>query len=231
MSGNVSSQYLHSPSGSVVSDSCQMPNSETSQRRMARVDRYVVLDVCLERIPGDILHRLSLASKATKAKVKPVVQQRLPQLLRAAGAATAAAAAIDRLRNTDWPEPFPEELAARRVMLWLLQTAGRRVLNQPAAAEALLSIPNAYRHRIATAAVSCGFKPSHELILGAAKQQVPGAEQWVTCMRAPRELTSAMWNAVCLNSSPLVSSTVTVLCLGGVTLHCAGIVGSAAPAK
>jgi hypothetical protein len=154
---------------------------------MARVDRYVVLDVCLDQMPGDILHRLSLASKATKAKVKTVVQQRLPQLLQFAGAASAAAAAIDRIRNTEWPEPFPEEAAARRVMLWLLSTAGRRVhvLNWPAAAGALMSMPYAYRWGAATAAVSCGFKPSYELILGAAKQQVPGVEEWARCMRIP----------------------------------------------
>jgi hypothetical protein len=185
-----------------------MPNSETSQRRLARVDRYVVLDVCLDRLPGDILHRLSLASKATQAKVKAAVQQRLPQLLQSAGAASAAAAAIDRLRNTDWPETFPEEVEARRVMLWLLSTAGRRVLNRPAAADALMSIPYAYKHGIATAAVGFGFKPSYELILAAAKQQVAGVEQWARCMPAPRHLVPVLWNTVCLNRERLVSSSV-----------------------
>jgi hypothetical protein len=77
---------------------------------------------------------LSLASKGLRAQVKAVVRQRLPELLPGAVAPCVA-------RNTACVEQDPnyfnydhEPHYEKRVVDWLLHTAGRRVLNQPAAA-------------------------------------------------------------------------------------------------
>jgi hypothetical protein len=199
-----------------------MPYSETSSSRKVVSTRYVALEVCLDSFDCGTLRKLAFTSRATRAKVKDVVQQRLPQLLHDAAAAVVAAAAL--LQNTDWPEARK----ARRILAWLLTTAGRRALNQPAAAEALMHFANAHRHLIAATAVKCGFRPTFQQILEAAKSSVPGAEQWARCILATRR--PPLWSFVCENSRVLMVSAAAAAdrsnymayneqCLGHTPLH------------
>jgi hypothetical protein len=187
-------------------------------RRTANSSTYLVLEVCSNSFDCETLRQLSLTSKATRAKVKNIVQQHLPQLLHDAAEGVVAAAAGYRLQNTDWPDPSPDTRAARGVMAWLLRTAGRRALNQPAAAEALMQLQDAYHHRIAEAAVGIGFNPTFQQILAAAKNRVQGVEQWVKCMPAPKNLP--LWNIVCRNSRLLTVSAVPTAVSAAQMMHC-----------
>lgn len=167
---------------------------------MAGVNRDLVLELCFNHLTSDSLRNVSFTSRANRARVKEVVQQRLPELLRDAAAAFVTAAGGARYYGAEWPETP----AARRAMAWLFNTAGRRALNETAAVEALLSAPDAIYHRIPAAALKYGFRIRFQDILAAAKRKVKGVEQWVSFMPKPEK--RPLWRVVCLTSRELMVS-------------------------
>jgi hypothetical protein len=172
-----------------------MKTSGTSRRRAANVEEHTVLSVCLNRFPADALHTLSLASKGSKAQVKAVVRQRLPELLPGAVAHCVARNKACVEEEPDYFNYDHEPHYEKRVVDWLLKTAGRRVLNQPAAAQALLFMPRPSSAGVAPTAQRLGFRTSCIQVLAAAEQQVPHCERWGRCV--PRSKQSELWTAVC----------------------------------
>jgi hypothetical protein len=180
--------------------------SGTAKGRAVNAGEHTVLSVCLNKFPADALKTLGLASKGLRAQVKAVVRQRLPQLLPGAVAACVARNLACLEQNARYFDFDEERHYEKRVVDWLLRTAGRRVLSQPAAAQALLFMPRPSSAGVAPAAQRLGFKTSCSQLLAAAEQQVPHCERWGRCLTKSK--SSGLWMNVCSFAGQQVSGHV-----------------------